>query len=97
MSIRKYDYAANEQADQSVDNTNSTQQSDKFDYDVFISYSHKNPSHAESLLECFKSVDRSCKVFYDRSALTTGMFHLLRFLFWSNITKNCTIQFLIYD
>ena len=47
---------------------------DKFKYDVFISYSHKNPDQAEALLQAFKEIDENVKVFYDRSALTTGLF-----------------------
>ncbi|XP_053381055.1 uncharacterized protein LOC123529545 [Mercenaria mercenaria] len=52
--------------------TNNEQQNDKFEFDVFISYSHKNPVHAETLLETFNKIDPDLKVFYDRSALTTG-------------------------
>ncbi|KAL4237274.1 hypothetical protein ACF0H5_001993 [Mactra antiquata] len=52
--------------------TDSEDSNEKHTYDVFISYSHKNPTHAEKLLQSFSDVDRSIKVFYDRSALTTG-------------------------
>lgn len=44
----------------------------RFQYDVFISYSHKNPDQAEALLQAFKEINDKVKVFYDRSALTTG-------------------------
>ena len=52
--------------------TKSLAKADKFKYDVFISYSHKNPKEAEMLLKIFGEVDDCVKVFYDRSALTTG-------------------------
>ena len=45
---------------------------EKFDYDVFISYSHKNPAEAESMLKMFRELDPELKVFYDRSELVTG-------------------------
>lgn len=45
----------------------------KFDYDVFISYSHKNPEHAEKMLKTIADMDPGLRVFYDRSELTTGM------------------------
>lgn len=48
------------------------QSNEKYKFDVFISYSHKNPSHAKTLLETFNKIDPNCKVFYDRSSLTTG-------------------------
>ncbi|KAL3872816.1 hypothetical protein ACJMK2_036015 [Sinanodonta woodiana] len=51
-------------------------------YDVFISYSHKNPSQAEALLQAFKDTDPKIKVFYDRSELTTGTN-------WLNILYQC--------
>ena len=47
-------------------------EAEKFKYDVFISYSHKNPDQAEAFLQAFKEIDETVKVFYDRSALTTG-------------------------
>ena len=53
----------------------------KFKYDVFISYSHKNPDQAEALLQAFKEIDENVKVFYDRSALTTGMSLDLQYLY----------------
>ena len=46
----------------------------KFKYDVFISYSHRDPAQAEALLQAFAEIDEMVKVFYDRSALTTGEF-----------------------
>ncbi|XP_052768889.1 uncharacterized protein LOC128209084 [Mya arenaria] len=49
------------------------QSAEKFQYDVFISYSHRNPQQAELMLEIFKHIDPLIKVFYDRSALTTGV------------------------
>ena len=49
------------------------QKAEKAQFDVFISYSHRNPQQAEEMLETFKQVDTNTKVFYDRSALTTGM------------------------
>ncbi|KAK3591628.1 hypothetical protein CHS0354_013812 [Potamilus streckersoni] len=51
-------------------------------YDVFISYSHKNSSQAEALLQAFKNIDPKIKVFYDRSELTTGTN-------WLNIIYQC--------
>ncbi|XP_060564379.1 uncharacterized protein LOC132723632 [Ruditapes philippinarum] len=69
MSIEQHDSG---DIKQSALETNNKQQNDKFEFDVFISYSHKNPHHAETLLESFNSIDADCKVFYDRSALTTG-------------------------
>jgi hypothetical protein len=71
MSIEQHDSG---DIKQSALETNNKQQNDKFEFDVFISYSHKNPHHAETLLESFNSIDADCKVFYDRSALTTGTF-----------------------
>ncbi|KAL5007943.1 hypothetical protein ScPMuIL_013524 [Solemya velum] len=59
----------------SVDNVGyQTQNSveEKFIYDVFISYSHRNPKHAETLLQTFRSINPDIRVFYDRSELTTG-------------------------
>lgn len=55
-----------------VSATDKAESKEKFNFDVFISYSHKNPAHAEKLLESFNKLDPSFKVFYDRSALTTG-------------------------
>lgn len=45
---------------------------EKFEYDVFISYSHRNPTQAEQLLKIFNEIDSEVKVFYDRSELTAG-------------------------
>ena len=58
-------------------------ETEKFQYDVFISYSHKNPEQAEALLQAFAEVDKTVKVFYDRSALTTGK---------SQFERYCTLQ-----
>ena len=47
----------------------------RFKYDVFISYSHKDPQQAEALLQAFGEIDEMVRVFYDRSELTTGWLH----------------------
>jgi hypothetical protein len=41
-------------------------------YDVFLSYSHRNPAHAETFLQLFADLAPNLKVFYDRSELTAG-------------------------
>ncbi|KAH3853277.1 uncharacterized protein LOC127875226 [Dreissena polymorpha] len=55
---------------------------DKFDYDVFISYSHKNPEHAEKMLKTISNIDPGLRVFYDRSELKTG-------INWQNMLYQC--------
>ena len=45
-------------------------------YDVFISYSHKNPDQAKELLQRFETECPDMRVFYDRSELTTGKYHI---------------------
>lgn len=57
--------------------SSNKQSNEKYEFDVFISYSHKNPSHAKTLLEMFNKIDPTCKVFYDRSSLTTGKLILI--------------------
>ena len=54
---------------------------EKFEYDVFVSYSHKNPSEAETMLKIFADLDPKVKVFYDRSELVMG--ELFRLCIWS--------------
>ncbi|XP_071080878.1 uncharacterized protein [Haliotis cracherodii] len=41
-------------------------------YDVFISYSHRDPTPAQTLLQCLQEQDSTLSVFFDRSELTTG-------------------------
>ncbi|XP_071079960.1 uncharacterized protein [Haliotis cracherodii] len=41
-------------------------------YDVFISYSHQDPTPAQTLLQCLQEQDSTLSVFFDRSELTTG-------------------------
>lgn len=61
-----------ELAEQAVSDPETKPDKDKYQFDVFISYSHKTPDKAEKLLATFKSIVPTIKVFYDRSALTTG-------------------------
>ena len=46
-------------------------------YDVFISYSHKNPDQAKELLQRFETECPDMRVFFDRSELTTGKYNKL--------------------
>ncbi|XP_067680126.1 uncharacterized protein [Haliotis asinina] len=41
-------------------------------YDVFISYSHRDPTPAQTLLQCLQEQDSTLSVFFDRSELKTG-------------------------
>ncbi|XP_068703080.1 uncharacterized protein [Montipora foliosa] len=41
-------------------------------YDVFISYSHQNKTHADKLLAILRSVDPDLKIFIDSAGLNTG-------------------------
>jgi len=41
-------------------------------YDVFISYSHQNKSHANKVLETLKSLAPDLRIFIDTAGLNTG-------------------------
>ena len=41
-------------------------------YDVFISYSHQNKTHANKVLETLKSLARDLRIFIDTAGLNTG-------------------------
>ncbi|VDH98627.1 Hypothetical predicted protein [Mytilus galloprovincialis] len=45
---------------------------EKFNYDVFISYSHRQPKQAEKLLNDMTVANSDLKIFFDRSELTMG-------------------------
>ncbi|CAG2185236.1 unnamed protein product [Mytilus edulis] len=45
---------------------------EKFNYDVFISYSHRQPKQAEKLLHDMTVANSDLKIFFDRSELTMG-------------------------
>ena len=49
-----------------------TQANTRLSYDVFISYSHQNKTHADKLLETLSSVDPDLKIFIDTAGLNTG-------------------------
>lgn len=49
-----------------------TRASTRLSYDVFISYSHQNKTHADKLLETLSSVDPDLKIFVDTAGLNTG-------------------------
>lgn len=61
---------------------------ERFDYDVFISYSHKKPQEAEDLLVILSSGNSDLKIFFDRSELTMGMFFLSYRLFFAPYFKS---------
>ena len=41
-------------------------------YDVFISYCHKDMAHAKVFVETFKQLNPKLKVFFDTEELKTG-------------------------
>lgn len=41
-------------------------------YDVFISYSHQNKTHANKVLETLKSLEPDLRIFIDTAGLNTG-------------------------
>lgn len=41
-------------------------------YDVFISYSHQNKTHANKVLETLKSLAPDLRIFIDTAGLNTG-------------------------
>ena len=41
-------------------------------YDVFISYSHQNKTHANKVLEALKSLEPDLRIFIDTAGLNTG-------------------------
>lgn len=49
-----------------------TKTTETLNYDVFISYSHQNRSHADKVLQTLKSLDPDLKIFIDTSGLNTG-------------------------
>ncbi|XP_046575600.1 uncharacterized protein LOC124283651 isoform X2 [Haliotis rubra] len=59
------------ESDQTKDNSKPEPPS-KTTYDVFISYSHRDPTPAQTLLQCLQEQDSTLSVFFDRSELKTG-------------------------
>ena len=43
-----------------------------FQYDIFISYSHKQPKQSEKILQMLTTANSDLKIFFDRSELTMG-------------------------
>lgn len=52
---------------------------EKFNYDVFISYSHRQPKQAEKLLNDMTVANSDLKIFFDRSELTMGKILIFEF------------------
>ena len=44
----------------------------KYNYDIFISYSHKSPQEANKLLAAFQKKDPNLKIFFDYEELKSG-------------------------
>ncbi|XP_046575598.1 uncharacterized protein LOC124283650 [Haliotis rubra] len=59
------------ESDQTKDNSKPEPPS-RTTYDVFISYSHRDPTPAQTLLQCLQEQDSTLSVFFDRSELKTG-------------------------
>jgi len=49
-----------------------------FQYDIFISYSHRQPKQAKKMLEMLTTANSDLKIFFDRSELTMGKLRRIR-------------------
>lgn len=75
---RKLQAASNDVADslkktqEEVSSSVSTMTSKTSGYDVFISYSHQNKTHANKVMETLKSLAPDLTIFIDTAGLNTG-------------------------
>jgi hypothetical protein len=68
---------------------------DTFSYDVFVSYSHKNASAANTFVSALKSIDPQTRVFVDRQELKFGAAWQLRI--FKSIEKSRVVVSLLSD
>jgi hypothetical protein len=58
-------------------NTDDEDPAERFQYDIFISYSHKHPKQAQTMIKMITEANPDLKIFFDRSELTMGRSKML--------------------
>ena len=61
-------------SEQGKKNISAIENKKQKNFDVFISYSHKNPDKAKSFMDSLLKENQNLKIFFDRSELKMGMY-----------------------